>query len=118
MTDQEAIISLTQGEKIKAGLIWASQSVEGFAGMSPAERRGAEKVVAGLVGMISAEAILANRLGKDRSWRQVIRHLEDAQVMIRSGVTDEAPFHLTGALQQVTDIGRRAMEHLKKKGLL
>ena len=118
MTDQEAIISLTQAEKVKAGLIWASQSVEGFAGMSPVERRGAEKVVAGLVGMISAEAILANRLGKDRYWRQVVRHLENAQVMIRSGVTDEAPFHLTGALQQVTDIGRRAMEHLKEIGLL
>ncbi len=118
MTDQEAIISLSQGEKIKAGLIWASQSAEGLSGMAAAERRGAEKVIADLVGMVSAEAILANRLGNDRLWGQVVRHLETALVMIRSGVTDEAPFHLTGALQQVTDIGRRAMTHLKEKGLL
>ena len=118
MTDQEAIISLGQSEKIKSGLIWVNQSVEQFVGMGPAERRGAEQIVAGLVSMVSTEAVLANRLGKDPEWSQVVRHLEKAQVMIRSGVTDEAPFHLTGALQQVTDISRRAMKHLKERGLL
>ncbi|MGD8369172.1 MAG: hypothetical protein PVG78_16150 [Desulfobacterales bacterium] len=118
MNDKEAIVSLTQSEKIKSGLIWASNCLERLPGPGSTEPRGGEPIAAALVDMVSAEAILAKRLGNDERWEKVLDCIEKARVMILSGVAPEGVYHLTRALQQVTAIGRRALGHLKKKGLL
>lgn len=118
MRDKEAIVSLTQSEKIKSGLIWATNCLERLPGPGSTAPRGGEPVAAALVDMISAEAILAKRLGNDERWEKVVANIEKARVMILSGVAPEGAYHLTRALQQVTAIGRRAMGHLKERGLL
>ena len=118
MNDKEAIVSLTQSEKIKSGLIWASNCLERLPGPGSAEPRGGEPIAAALVDMVSAEAILAKRLGNDDRWEKVVEHIEKARVMILSGVAPEGAYHLTRALQQVTAVGRRALGHLKERNLL
>jgi len=118
MNNKEAIISLTQSEKIKSGLIWATNCLQRLPGPGETEGRGGEPIAAALVDMVSAEAILAKRLGNDRRWEQVVAGIEKARVMILSGVAPEGAYHLTRALQYVTAIGRRAMSHLKERNLL
>jgi hypothetical protein len=51
----EAILTFSQSEKIKAGLIWATQAVEIYKALSEADRPGAEKIIKALVDMIGSE---------------------------------------------------------------
>ncbi|MBW2517478.1 MAG: hypothetical protein JRE88_11910, partial [Deltaproteobacteria bacterium] len=52
MNTADAITTFSQGEKIKSGLIWASQAVELFKALPEADKPGAEKIIKSLVGMI------------------------------------------------------------------
>ncbi len=115
---QEAVMALSQSEKIKAGLVWVSQTLEIAHALPPGEKQGAEKIIRVMTQMISDEANLARRVTADPAWKDVQKHIEKALVMIRSGVPQEASFHLTRALPQVTAIGQRAMSFLKEQGML
>jgi hypothetical protein len=113
--DQSALV-LMQAEKIKAGLIWASQSIAVADGLEGLHRKGAETIIRCLVGMIDGEVNLARRSAPDSSWLSVQKHIDKALVMINSGVFHDAPWHLTQALTQVTRICQTAMRDLNDKG--
>ena len=118
MKNSEAILSLSQGEKIKSGLIWLNQSLEFWVGLTPEEQTGAERVIRILLDMVANEVILARRVTGDPGWEDVTKHIGTAKTMMNSGVLQEAPYHLTQALHHTTSIGQRSMSQLKENGLL
>jgi len=118
MTIKEAVISFSQAEKIKSGIIWASHTVEMLRGLPPQDWQGAERIIKTIIDMIASEVHLAKKLLKDDSWGEVVKKMDTAIVMINSGVAHESTHHLTQALSQVTNICHRAMSVLKDEGLI
>ena len=118
MKVQEAIMAFSQSEKIKAGLIWVSQSLQLLQGISESERQAEGKICKAIIGMIVHEIQLGKNVTGDESWDEVWRCLDRAMVMIDSGVPLEAVVNLTKALSQVTSIGHRSMSFLRKQDLL
>ena len=118
MNVQSAIIAFSQSEKIKAGIIWISQTLELFIGLPRTDQQGAERVIRAIVGMIAHEIHIARKLAKDASWDDVEKHMDMAMVMIESQMVHESGFHLTRALSQVTSVGQRSLTVLKEEGLL
>jgi hypothetical protein len=117
METKQAIISLSQGEKVKSGLIWCNQCVQLAQSLPPSEKTGAVKVIQALVNMIANEAQLARQVGKDPIWLEVDKSLGTARVMIESGVLEEATYHFTQTLSQVNRISQKAMTFLLDNGL-
>ena len=113
-----AIITFSQSEKIKSGIIWVTQTLELLTGLSLAEQHGAERTIKALTAMILHETRVAKNLTKEALWDEVAKHLEMAQVMLNSQMAPEAGFHLTQALTQVTSMAQRSMTVLKDEGLL
>lgn len=118
MNLKAAIIAFSQSEKIKAGIIWLSQTLELLTGLSGIEQQGAEKTIKAIIGMVMHEVSIARNLTKDATWDEVIKYIDTARVMINSQVAHEAGFHLTKALTQVTSMGHRSLSVLKDEGLL
>lgn len=118
MQTRQAIISFSQSEKVKSGLIWCTQCRQQQAGLPEPESRGAMKLLHSLVGMISSEVQLARQASGDEVWLEVDKCLNNARVMITSGVGHDADFHLTQALSQVNRIGQKAMTFLIENGLM
>jgi hypothetical protein len=118
MTSQEAIMAFSQSEKIKAGLIWVSQSLEMLRYFSEPERKGGEKVIRTILGMVLHDLELAKKVAQDAGWEKAEAAMEQAIVMMDSGVAPDAVSHLTKALSQVTGIGQRSMTSLLEEGLL
>ena len=118
MNVQEAIMAFAQSEKIKSGFIWISQALELLEGLGGAERQGGEKTIKAIVDMVAHEVQLAKNVTGDVSWGDVDRHIDQAVVMINSGVASESVVHFTKALSQVTSVGYRSMSFLKEQGLL
>jgi len=118
MNVQEAVMAFSQGDKIKAGIIWANQTLAMFTDLSPQELSGAERIVKVLINMIANEINLAKRLTKDESWDEVEKNMDMAVVMVNSKMVQESGFHLTQALTHVTSIAQRAMTVLKDEGVL
>ena len=118
MEVHEAIVGFSQSEKIKAGLIWASQSVQVAISLQNNEKIGAEMLVKALIGMISSEIHLARKLTGNETWLEVQRGIDKAVVMINSGVVQEAAYHLTQALTHVTQLGQESMSWLKENEYL
>lgn len=108
-------LTMIQAEKIKAGLIWASQSIELVSGLEGGRRQGAEQVVRLLVAMIGNEANLARRSSSDPRWLAAQKSIDMALVMIDSGVCHDAPWHLTRALTHITQICKEAMQASDEK---
>ena len=118
MSTQQAIVAFSQSEKIKAGIIWISQVLGVLPGLRDQEKSGAEKIAKTLLGMLAQEIKLAKNVAADASWDEAERYLDQAGVMINSGVAAESITHLTKALSQVTGVGQRSMTLLKEQGLL
>ena len=117
METKEAIISFSQGEKIKGGLIWCSQCVQMALNLPQIEQSGAVKILQGLVSMIANEVRLAQRATQDPVWSEVDKALHTAGVMVESGVLEEATYHFTQTLSQVNRISQKAMTHLVDNGM-
>lgn len=117
MDSYEAMIAFSQSEKIKSALIWISHALEQLSSFSAGEKQGAEKIIRTLLGMIAHETHLSRRLARGETWKEVAKHIDQAMVMIYSGVPQEAIFHLTRALTQVTGISHESLSVLKEKGL-
>jgi hypothetical protein len=113
-----AIISLAQSEKVKAGLIWASQTIEIFLGLPEDQKKGAERIIYAFLSMVSQEVALAKTVTRHESWDGVEGHIEKALIMISSGVAQEAGVHLSRALSRVTNIAQQSMSLLKERDLL
>jgi hypothetical protein len=118
MDIQSAVTTLSQGEKIKAGLIWASQCIELLQGLGPVEQTGGARVVKALCAMIGHEVALVRTVSGDPAWDEVQPSLERALVMIESGVPQEAVGHLSGALSRTTNLLQRSMTFLREQGVL
>jgi hypothetical protein len=118
MDTKTAVTLLIQGEKIKSGIIWATQIVDRTAGLSPNDKQGAEKVIRDLIGMIGYESVLARRTTGDETWVDVEKNLDMALVMVNSGVCHEAAYHLGIALRSATSVSSRAMRFLMEQGIL
>ena len=117
MEAKQAIISLSQGEKVKSGLIWCNQCVQLAQNLSQSEKCGAVKLIQALVAMIANEAQLARQASKDPVWLEVDKSLNTARVMIESGVLEEATYHFTQTLSQVNRVSQKAMTFLVDNGL-
>jgi len=118
MNTREAIMGFSQGEKIKAGLIWASQVIHLLDGLPDGEKRFGSRAAGALVGMIGHEIMLARNMCSDPAWEEMKKDLDRAKVMIDSGIPSEAVTHLTRALSRSTDVAGRAMTSLKDEGLI
>jgi len=118
MNVKEAIMAFSQSEKIKAGIIWISQSLEVLQALSGPERQGAERVIRLIMDMIVTEIHLARNLAGDAAWEEIEKGIEQARVMIDSGVAPDSVVHLTKALSQVTGIAHRSMSFLQAGGLI
>ena len=118
MTVSEAIMAFSQSEKIKSGFIWVSQLLEMIKGLSGPEAAGAQKMIKAVTGMLMHEIQLAKRVAGESVWEDVEKRLEQALVMIESGVPSESVVHFTQALSQVTGIGHRSMSLLREEKLL
>ena len=118
MKTADAITTFSQSEKIKGGLIWATQAVELYKALPEADKPGAEKIIKSLVDMVGSEILICKKTAPDELWQEVEKCIDTALVMINSSVAHEAGYHLTQALTQVTTIGQRSMTILKDDGLL
>jgi len=118
MNTKEAIMAFSQSEKIKSGVIWASQMLELIRGLPDPEKQGAEKAVKVLVDMIFQEIQLAGSVAPGEAWEDIGKNIDQAEAMISSHVAPESVIHLTQALSQVTTIGQRSMSFLQEQELI
>ena len=118
MNTRQAVLAFSQGEKVKAGLIWASQLIGTLDSVFGGERYETRQVGIALIEMIRQDVGLAKRVADDGRWEDVDNAIEKALTMISSGVMAESVRHLTKALSHVTTIVQRAMEFLNEKGIL
>lgn len=118
MEKKQAIISFSQSEKLKAGIIWVSQMLNILQGLNGIEKIGAEKIAGSMIQMIGQEAKLAKTVSGDVLWDEIAPFFEKALLMINSGVSEEAILYLSRALSSVTNIGQKAMTVLREEGLI
>ncbi|MDA8138971.1 MAG: hypothetical protein M0036_09995 [Desulfobacteraceae bacterium] len=118
METRQAIISFSQSEKVKSGLIWCTQCAHILQNMPNPEMQGGLRLLQALIAMLGNEVQVARQASGDPIWLEVERHLNNARVMVDSGVGHEADFHLTHALSQVNRIGQKSMTFLVEKGLV
>ena len=118
MQIDEAITTFSQSEKIKAGLIWASQVVELYKSLPEADKPGAERMIAALVNMIGNEILICRKAAPNPLWTEVEKSIDTAIIMINSRIAHEAGYHLVQALTHTTTIGQRSMTVLTDKKLL
>ena len=118
METRQAIISFSQSEKVKAGLIWSSQCLQLALNMPTEAQQGALQLVRSLISMIANETQLARQTTNNAVWLEVDKSLNTARVMLDSNVAEEATYHLTQSLSQVNRIGQQSMTELIDRGLL
>ncbi|RLC32308.1 MAG: hypothetical protein DRH37_00905 [Deltaproteobacteria bacterium] len=118
MDTRKAIMAFSQSEKIKSGIIWLSSLLELMRSLSPSEKQGGEKIVRTCADMVFQEIRLVRSIADDNRWEEAERCLDQAVVMMDSGVSAESIIHLTQALSQVTSIGQQTMSFLQDQGLL
>ena len=118
MDKKKAIMTFSQSEKIKAGLIMASQTLGLLEGLHVPERDGAQKVIIAVLNMIGHETQLAKNVVGDDGWDEISALIDRAVVMVNSGVGHEATVHLSKALSKTTNYGQQSMSFLQKEGLV
>lgn len=118
MDTQSAILALSQGEKIKAGLIWTSQAIEMAMGLPDQNKPGAEQIISALVSMVANEIHLGMKIAPNEHWEAALKHINNAMVMLNSKILHDVPFHLSKALSHVTSIGQTAMTRLREDGMV
>lgn len=118
MDTKKAIMAFSQSEKIKSGIIGLSHCLELLGSLPDQEKQGGEKIIKALTDMIFQEIQLAKNVAQDDQWNDAEKSIDQATVMINSGVGPESIIHLTQALSQITSIGQRSMSFLQEKGLL
>jgi ribosomal protein S7 len=118
MDTPKAIMAFSQREKIKSGVIWLSHTLEISGSFPQQETQACQQIITALTNMILQEIQLAKKLAADEKWDIAEKNIEQALVMVVSGVGAESIIHLTQALSHITSIGQRSMSFLKEKGLL
>jgi hypothetical protein len=118
MQTDKIIISFSQSEKIKAGILWLSSALNIVESLPGSEKKGAEKIIGAMINMMGQEIRLAGIVTGLQTWPEIEPDLDKAVVMIESGVSQDAVMHLTKALSKVTNIGQQSMTALKEHNLL
>jgi len=118
MDTRSYVIAFSQSEKIKAGLIWASSTVEMNNGLAEHDKTGSQQVIGALVSMVANEVQVAMKMAPDERWEEALKHLNKALVMIHSNVAQEATFHISRALSHATSICQTAMTQLVEQSVL
>ena len=118
MQTNQSIKAFSQSEKLKAGLIWATQIIEVYVALPEHEKLGAEKILKILIGMIASEIHVAKNTAPHKIWLEAEKDINTALVMLNSGVAHDSGYHLTRALSKVTTIGQQSMSFLVDKGFL
>lgn len=118
MEIDQAIKAFSQSEKLKSGLIWATQLAEVYVALAESDKPGAEKIIKMLVSMIGNEIMVAQKAAPHDDWREAAKDVDTAMVMLNSGVAHESGYHLTQALSKVVNIGQQSMTRLIDEGLL
>ena len=118
MEIDQAIKAFSQSEKLKSGLIWATQLAEVYVALAESDKPGAEKIIKMLVSMLGNEIMVAQKAAPHDDWREAEKDVDTAMVMLNSGVAHESGYHLTQALSKVVDIGQQSMTRLIDAGLL
>jgi hypothetical protein len=118
MNTDESIKAFSQSEKLKAGLIWASQIAEACSALAESEKPGAEKILKILIGMIASEIHVAQKAAPHAIWSEAEKDVHTAQVMLNSGAAHDVGYHLTQALSKITTVGQQSMSRLVEKKLL
>lgn len=118
MDARQAVMAFSQSEKMKFGIIGVSNCLEVQSALYGLEQAGGLRVVQMQLEFIFQELRLARKLAGDGPWLEIEQSLDQALVMIRSGVAAESIPHLTRALSQVTNVGQRAMVFLQEQGLI
>lgn len=118
MQNRQAIISFSQSEKVKSALIWCSTCANLVQNLPEAQQQGAVRVLQSLLAMVDNEVQLARQASGEPIWNEVEKMLNTARIMVDSGVSQEAEYHLTQALTQVNRIGQRSLTHLIEQGLM
>jgi hypothetical protein len=118
MQTDKAIISFSQSEKVKAGILWVSSALSIIEALPDNEKKGAEKIITVMINMIGQEIKLAGAVSGLQAWPEIEPHMDKAVTMLESGVGQEAITHLTKALSKVTSIAQQSMTALKENNLL
>ena len=116
MNIPEAIVSFSQSEKIKSGLLWAIQLSQMRQSIPENQRNGADQFLETLIDMIGHEVQILKNMVREKAWEDAAKSINMALVMIRSRVPEESSFHLTQAITRVTSLGQRALSFLKEQG--
>ena len=118
MNTRSSILALSQSEKIKAGLIWTSQTIEILMGLPENSKQGCDQLISALLGMVANEIHLGMKVAPHKGWEGALKNINTASVMINSNVSQDAPYNLSKALSHVTGIGQEAMTALNHEGLV
>ncbi|UCF56422.1 MAG: hypothetical protein JSW15_10110 [Deltaproteobacteria bacterium] len=118
MKTNEAIMAFSLSEKINAGIIWVSETLNLLEGLPGGEKVGGERMINALLNMIGQEIRLAKSVAGNHRWEEIEPYIDKALVMVNSGVGEEATPHLSMALSKITNIAHQSMTFLKEKGLL
>jgi hypothetical protein len=118
MNTSQAIKAFSQSEKLKSGLIWATQMAEVYQALAGSDKPGAETILKTFVSMIGNEINVAQKAAPHEAWLEAEKDVNTAMVMLNSGVAHECGYHLTQALSKVTNIGQQSMTQLIDEGLL
>ena len=118
MTEREAILGFMMGERVKAGLIVATQLAMVIEGLTNHERGGANKVFSTFLRALYRDIGLAHKISPQEEWTAIRKELDTGLVMADSQVSHGAMDNLTRAISHSTTISSRAMTFLKDKGLL
>ncbi|MFH0843871.1 MAG: hypothetical protein V1930_00205 [Pseudomonadota bacterium] len=118
MEINKAIMTFSQSEKIKAGLIWVTHTLDILQSLPDGEKKGGQKIIQAMLNMIGHETNLARSVGENGGWAETEACIDRALIMINSGISEEATAHLGMALSKTTNFGQRSMSFLKEKGLL
>ena len=118
MESSQAVVGFSQSEKVKAGLIWMSHTLQILESMDGPERKGAERLIASLLHMIAHEVRISVNVAGMGDWDEIDACINRALSMVESGVGHEAVVHLSKALSKTTSIGQKTMSRLKSEGIL
>ena len=118
MQVKDTIAAFSQSEKIKAGLLWATQLIELYKGLPQSNKQGSEIIIKTIIGMIGHEIHLAKETAFGDLWLEAEKSVDMALVMANSNVLQESGYHLTQALSRVTSVGQRSLTELIDQGLM
>jgi hypothetical protein len=118
MTEKEAILAFMMGERLKSGLIVATQLAMAIEGFLDHEKQGANRVFSVFLRSLYKDIGLAHKISPQAEWAEIRKELDSGLTMVESKVSHGAIENLSRAISQTTTVSSRAMAFLKEKGLL